>query len=260
MGETKIEWADRTWNAITGCSPISEGCANCYAKRMATRLAGRCGYPKDDPFRVAFHRDRVKEPLKWKRPQRVFVCSMSDLFHDSVSHWWLDDIFDTMIHANQHTYMLLTKRPQNVMPFLSAATPDQRKFMRERAWLGVTAENQRRADERISVLMKIPAAVRFVSLEPLLEGVSPSPLVPCPRCTPTHYEFATKWLDWVIVGPETGPNRRPCKLEWIESIIEECREVSIPCFVKAIPLNGRISKNMDEWPEHLRVRQFPNVG
>lgn len=176
MSDTKIEWADKVWNPVTGCTPISEGCANCYAARMAKRLAGRYGYPKDEPFSVTSHPNKLDEPYHWLLPQKVFVCSMGDLFHENVG---LSDLWQ--IHSKmrlygrpdgmrKHTFMILTKRPQRMAEFYrrypSYGFPDNPNL-----WIGVTAENQRTADERIPILLQIPAAKRFVSVEPMLGPV-----------------------------------------------------------------------------------------
>jgi len=193
MSTTKIEWATKSWNPVTGCSPISEGCANCYAKRMSARLSGRYGYPKDEPFRVTFHPDKLDEPTHWRKPQKVFVCSMGDLFHEDVTDEALLQIFNIMREANRHTYMLLTKRPARMKDFCSRLRFDHNGYgkvfltkatddcinnsslplmpLLRWVWLGVTAENQRTADERIPILLQIPAAVRFVSCEPMLSRI-----------------------------------------------------------------------------------------
>ncbi len=240
---SKIEWTDKTWNPVTGCTPISEGCQNCYAARMAKRLAGRFGYTKDDPFKPGVvHHNQMDKPYHWKKPQKIFVCSMGDLFHPMNEIKDINSVFIRMCMADWHTYMVLTKRPHEFKKFLSIGTGW--RGMLENVWFGVTAENQKRADERIPILLEITAAVRFVSVEPILETVD------------------VVWrggIDWVIVGPETGPGRRECKIDWIERIAEDCMIQDIPLFIKAIPLNGKISKNMDEWPEHLRLREFPKT-
>ncbi len=200
MGDkSKIEWTESTWNTITGCSPVSEGCANCYAKREAEgRLRGKFGYPQDEPFRVTFHgEDRLNDPLRWKRPRKIFVCSMGDLFHEDVPFVWIDKVFQVMSECKQHRFMLLTKRPERMKSyFLGFRDEAEEKAEQEirskpfwlrlecdlyrnanaqfrrqplaNVWLGVTAENQERADERIPVLLQIPAAKHFVSVEPML--------------------------------------------------------------------------------------------
>jgi len=241
MSTTKIEWTrdingnpGKTWNPITGCTPISEGCEHCYARRMAQRLKGRYGYPEDDPFRVTFHPDRLDQPLKWKKPRMVFVCSMGDLFHEDVKDEWIDSIFSTMIstYYGYHTYLILTKRPQRMKAYLS-----RRKYTGKhsfRIWLGVTCENQQRADERIPILLQIPAAVRFVSIEPMLGPVDLTFINP-------FDDFHTDALDtpdpsyklhWVILGGETGPGARPMHPDWARSVRDQCQAAGVPFFFK----------------------------
>jgi protein gp37 len=270
MGKSRIEWTDHTWNPVTGCTPISEGCQNCWAKRMSARLAGRYGYPKDDPFRVTFHHDKLSEPMHWRKPQKVFVCSMGDLFHDDVTDEDLLQVFNMMREANRHTYMILTKRPERMKDFCSRLRFDHndagRVFLSNKpddwindsslplmpllrwVWLGVTAENQARADERIPILLQIPAAVRFVSVEPMLGPVdlekTPAGDILC-RCDGCMRVTRDTRLDWVIAGPETGPHARPCKREWVAGLYEQCRAAGVPLFDKRDILGKRIR----EWPE-----------
>ena len=174
---TKIEWANETWNPVTGCTPISAGCKNCYAARMAKRLAGRYGYPKDDPFSVTMHPDRLHIPGDWKKPRRIFVCSMGDIFHERVEWNWLFSIFQIAASLKRHTFLFLTKRPHNAYKFLAGdgGFHLQRQGLGnwpfENIWIGVTAENQKAAAERIPVFLQTPAAVRFVSVEPMLSPV-----------------------------------------------------------------------------------------
>lgn len=237
MGITKIEWADHSWNPITGCSPVSEGCQNCYAKRMAYRLKGRYGYLKDDPFRVTFHSDRLEEPLYWKKPSRIFVCSMGDLFHAEVKHEWIDKIWEIMAFCHQHTFLILTKRPQNIESMLYGSS---QIVCRElgggdylpNLWLGVSVENQRTADERISVLLQIPAAKRFVSVEPMLSEID---LLP-------YLNPYSKRLDQIICGCESGPKRRMTEINWVRNLRDQCRHVEIPFFLKQIEINWKVVK------------------
>jgi protein gp37 len=207
---TTIEWTDKTWNPITGCTKISPGCRNCYAERMAKRLAGRHGYPADEPFRVTFHPERLEEPLRWKKPQDVFVCSMGDLFHEDVPTGWVYHVFDVMAEARQHTFQILTKRPENIRGKLYEGRP---RYMAAtdylpNVWLGVSAEDQKRADERSRWLLKVPAAVRLLSLEPLLGPVEIGLATPCDRDCAEYQDAecpATSGLcimqgqfDWII--------------------------------------------------------------
>lgn len=267
MSKTLIEYVDRTWNPISGCTPISEGCANCYAARMAKRLAGRYGYPKDEPFRPGtIHDNRLNEPYLWKSPQRVFVCSMGDLFHPDVSVTYLEEVLARITHVPQHTFMILTKRADR----LKLLTPDRLRISRTdkwplpNLWLGVTAENQRTADERIPILLQIPAAKHFVSVEPMLEpvnlnairigtqypngGDNPEPY--CIDAFKTHlvfgdegdYEFEK--LDWVIAGPETGPRARPTSVDWVRDLQRQCSAAGVPFFDK----KDLLGETIQEWP------------
>lgn len=209
MNRTKIPWADYTWTPIEGCSPASEGCAHCYAAAMAHRFGRPWG-------RAVFHPERLDQPAKVKKPSRVFVCSTSDFWHASVDPQWHNDVFCAMARARQHTYFLLTKRPQHI-PFSYEPPPN--------VWLGVTCENQARADERWPILCQINAAVRFVSVEPMLGPV-------------TFNGFASR-PDWVIAGPETGAGARQCQVEWMRNLSAES-----PCFFDK--RNGVAVRR--EWP------------
>ena len=247
---TRIEWAEETWNPITGCTPVSEGCAHCYAKRMANRFAGRYGYPADEPFRVTFHEDKVDAPLHWRKPRLLFVCSMGDLFHDDVRPEWLARIMDTMstwfatgdpATEWRHKYLLLTKRPQNVIPKLEEATEWADEHLPgDRAWnawlyavdalipsnigLGVTVENQWRAEERVPQLLSIPAAFRFVSYEPALGSIDWG-----------YWPYA---LDWIIAGAETGPGARSAHDAWFRRTRLACRQTDTPFLLKKINAQG----------------------
>lgn len=239
MGKTRIEWTDVTWSPVTGCAPISEGCENCYARRMAKRLRGRCGYPADEPFKVTLHPERLDEPLKWKKPRRVFVCSMGDLFHEDVPRWMRFEVMDIILQAKQHTFLILTKRPANMKEFFEWYYNKAGRTIEtiKNLWLGVTAENQARADERIPILLQIPAAVRFVSVEPMLGQVNIAGYLGFngPRRMGdglTYYWTAPK-LDWVICGGETGPGARPMHPDWARSIRDQCQESGTPFFFKS---------------------------
>ena len=235
---TKIEWAEESWNPVTGCSPISAGCQNCYARRMAQRLKGRFGYPEDDPFKVTFHIDRLDQPHRWKKPRRIFVCSMSDLFHKDVKGDWMWRILDSAYDSpsyHRHLFLFLTKRPEKM-----AAEMDN--WMRckalsslpKRWWLGITAENQQTADERIPILLQIPAAKRFVSIEPMLGPIDLAgddggqPYFPFDNEEGT----VTSGLDWVIVGGESGSRARPMHPDWVRSVRDQCQEARVPFFFK----------------------------
>lgn len=215
MAKTKIEWTAYTWNPITGCRPISDGCVHCYAKRMATRLAGRCGYPAEQPFQPGIvHEKTLQQPDFPKKPTHIFVCSMGDLFHEVVTDDLIQRVFAVMQHYPQHTFQLLTKRSKRLLRF--AQTLDQ---WPTNVWVGVTVEHSNSLClDRLFKLAQIPAPVRFVSVEPMIGAVELTPLLPS--------------LDWVICGAETGPQARPCDLNWVRSLRDQCIEYRIPFFFK----------------------------
>jgi protein gp37 len=276
---SKIEWTDHTWNPVTGCSKISPGCAHCYAERMSKRLAGRCGYPADEPFAVTMHPERLEEPLHWKKPRMIFVCSMGDLFHKDVPDEWILQVFNTMRACEAlelgHTFQILTKRPERMRDICQRLRWDGRGLGRlwiahsaddpgyrlmggkgctglQRVWLGVTAEDQQRADERIPLLLQTPAAVRFVSVEPMLGPVRlmdhyysylegwelvadhdagcPGGGPYCEIHCPVPVQERTAKIDWVICGGETGPGARPMHPEWVRSLHDQCKAAEVPFF------------------------------
>ena len=233
MSKTRIEWADSVWNPVTGCTPISEACENCYAKRMSKRLAGRCGYPKDEPFRVTLHPDRLGQPLHWKKPRRIFICSMGDLFHEDVDDGFLCRVFEAIAVAEQHTFMILTKRPERMREFFERCGHG----IWDNLLLGVTAENQQRADERIPILLQIPAVRRFVSVEPMLGPVNPVAALDAAIVIEGKVEIPAvdgidNWLHWVICGGETGPGARPMHPDWVRSLRDQCQSAGVPFFLK----------------------------
>ena len=267
MMGTKIEWVKNqdgtrgvTWNPITGCSKISPGCKNCYAEKMSKRLAGRFGYPEDDPFRVTFHPDKVYLPMDWKKPRTIFVCSMGDLFHENVDISWIRAMVEVMLAADQHTYQILTKRPQRMKECLDwlfdgRLLPNK---LPDHIWLGVTAENQEQADKRIPILLRIPAAVHFVSIEPMLSLVNMYRHLPgdidSGGFDPQGFSISLdSWpgVDWVIVGAETGPGKRPMDLDWARSLRDQCQAAGVPFFFKKDSngnreLDGRLWEQMPE--------------
>jgi len=224
MTRTRIEWATHVWNPVTGCTPVSEGCDHCYARRMAKRLAGRCGYPADDPFRLTIHEDKIEEPLHWrKRRPKVFVCSMGDLFHEGMPWSVLMRIWNVMRRARDCKFIVLTKRPERMWEFVVTAN-----LVLSNVWLGVTTETQERANKRIAVLLQIPAARRLVSVEPMLEPID---IVIAANSGPA-LDVTRNWLDWVIVGGETGPGARPMHSEWVRSLRGQCLQTRVPFFFK----------------------------
>jgi len=252
---SKIEWTDETWNPITGCTKISEGCKNCYAEKMAKRLAGRFGYPADDPFKVTFHPDKLNQPLKWKKPRRIFVTSMGDLFNPDVTFDFINKIYAIQNQASQHKYLWLTKRPEIMWEWVEQwkMKTGQPKLW-SHTWLGVSVENQRAADERIPILLQIPAAVRFVSVEPMLGGVDLTSVgsnshsfqrTNVLRGTIAMFVqpvWTTQKIDWVICGCESGQNRRFTNWNWIENLKNQCVQANVPFFLKQIWNGYRIVK------------------
>ncbi len=205
-----IEWTEATWNPVTGCTQISPGCANCYAKTFAERFRGVPGHPYEMGFDLTLRHDRVEQPLQWKKPKLIFVNSMSDLFHDDVPDEFVFRVFETMEAAHWHTFQLLTKRPER----LAELAP--RLPFPDNLWVGVSVENQRWTS-RIDDLRGVPAAVRFLSCEPLL-----GPLT----------ELDLTNIHWVIVGGESGHGARPMKAEWARGVRDQCTAAGVPFFFK----------------------------
>ena len=223
---TNIEWATETWSPITGCTPISPGCKNCYAARMAKRLAGRFGYPADEPFRPTFHEDRLDQPFKWKKRRMIFVCSMGDLFvglPPPEGSWpIIDRILGVCNDAPQHIFLLLTKRPEAAWYYFNSPmyrAPGLRsELLAENIWFGVTAENQALYDERWNIAAQIPAAVHFVSGGPLLG--------------PIDIAKHEQRPDWFIVEGESGPGARCMLVDWARSLRDQCQAAGVPYFFK----------------------------
>ncbi len=210
MSVTTIEWTEATWNPVTGCSKVSPGCANCYAERMAKRLQAM-GQPNyRDGFAVRTHERMLALPLTWSKPRMVFVNSMGDLFHEDVSLDFIRQVFHVMLVTPRHTYQLLTKRAER----LAAVAPDL--TWPGNVWMGVTVEDNERL-LRVERLSEVPAAVRFLSVEPLL---GPLP------------DLSLAEIDWVIVGGESGPGARPMREEWVVAIRDSCVAQSVPFFFK----------------------------
>lgn len=269
---TKIEWVQaqdgargESWNPVTGCSPCSAGCLNCYAGRMAQRLKGRYGYPKDNPFRVTFHPDKLNQPLRWKKPRRIFTVSMGDLFHKDVKWNWQYKIFEIMVINQNHTYLVLTKRPERMQKVLADVWFHlcrnypwlQNNLPLKNVWIGITAENQEMADKRIPILLQIPAAVRFISVEPMLSDIDLKLHDYAKSCG--SRSVRRQFLNWILCGTESGAKRRPAKIEWIRNLKDQCVSAGIPFFMKQIEHNDRVSHNMDEWPDDLGIREFPSI-
>ena len=240
MSKTKIEWTSHSWNPITGCSKISPGCRNCYAERMARRLAGRYGYPEaPHHFDVTLHYNKRDEPVRRRKPTMYFVCSMGDLFHEDVEWADIAEIWEVMDWAEQHTFQVLTKRPRRMLKFLldywmqseyhsGAVLPN--------VWLGVSVENQATADERRTDFEAVPAAVKFVSYEPALGSLNWS-----------GWEFVRQ----IISGGETGPGARPSHPNWYRATRDFCQENDIAYFHKH---NGMyvLANGYNQWGTWLK--------
>lgn len=209
--KSTIEWTEATWNPVTGCTKVSPGCAHCYAETFAERFRGVPGHPYENGFDLQLRPERLRIPLDWKRPRLVFVNSMSDLFHESVPDEFIIEVFQTMREAEQHTFQVLTKRPDR------AATMSESRLLGfpDNVWMGTSVENQRWTT-RVDDLCRIDARVRFLSCEPLL-----GPL-----------QLNLSGVQWVIVGGESGPGARPMKPEWAESIRDQCVDANVPFFFK----------------------------
>lgn len=296
MGDTTIEWtrnADgsqgKTWNPTSGCSKVSQGCKNCYAERVFPRP-----YPGRKFTDVRTHEDRLMQPLSWRKPQRVFVNSMSDLFHDDIPTTFIDRVWTVMLLSPQHTYMVLTKRPERMQAYLSDPNLYERVLRvadheirpkrpelgnvgisnpstQPARWImvGVSVEDQETADYRIPLLLQTPAAIRFLSCEPLLgpidltsvewpgkgghrvdalrrgywnrEGVlamGPCDDLGAPRGGFTNHSDMER-IDWVIVGSESGPKARPSDIEWVRAIRDQCTGASVPFFWKQHVVGGK---------------------
>lgn len=248
MGKTEISWTEFTWNPVTGCDKISAGCKNCYAESIANR------FWKDRKFTdIEYHLDRIFTPQKIKKPSMIFVNSMSDLFHEKLSTQMIFQIYQSMKESPQHIFQVLTKRPENMLRFLRESV----KSTLSNVWYGVSAENQKYADERIPLLLQTPAKIRWVSIEPMLGPIdlNKKELL----IDKTRFKLTIgNYLDWVVVGCESGPKKRECKIEWIESIVEQCKAANVPVFVKQIQINGKVEKDINNFPDHLKIQEYPN--
>ena len=207
---TGIEWTEATWNPVTGCNKVSPGCKNCYAERLSMRLQKMRSPKYARGFEVALHPKSLKDPMKWKKPRLVFVNSMSDLFHEKIPVDYIDSVFEVMVRCPQHTFQILTKRPEQASLL---HLPWARNI-----WLGVSVESEAYI-ERVRSLLRIPSIVRFVSAEPLLG--------PLPSLGPYMDD-----LDWIIAGGESGPHCRPMDPDWARGIRDMCVRTHVPFFFK----------------------------
>lgn len=305
MGDTSIQWTDKTWNPVRGCSRVSEGCRHCYAERQAARFSGphrpfdgfvriQTGIGPQWTGKVELIESHLTDPLHWKKPQRVFVNSMSDLFHEGLDDEVISAVFAVMSQSPQHTFQILTKRPKRMLEWFSRSfvtdgveeagitrfpwchANTEGRWPLPNVWLGVSPHDQPSADAMIPLLMRVPAFIRFISYEPALG----------PLDIADYLGSKDKGeLDWVIVGGESGPNARPFNLDWARSMIAQCRDERVACFIKQLgsrPFSGhslhkkihhrstdgnlylklsdRKGGDPEEWPEDLRVREFPGTA
>lgn len=233
--KSNIEWTEMTWNPVTGCTKISQGCKHCYAERMAKRLTAMGSERYRNGFQVTLHPDLLDVPHKWRRPRVVFVNSMSDLFHEDIPDDYIARVFETMRECPQHTFQVLTKRADRLVEL------GGKLIWPRNVWMGVSVEDVR-VISRVDRLRAVPASVRFLSLEPLIGPLESIPL---------------KGIDWAIVGGESGPRARPMKREWVTSILRQCRAAGVAFFFKQW---GGVRKDMtgrklngtyyNEMPQH----------
>lgn len=286
--KTGIEWTDATWNPVRGCTRVSEGCRNCYAETVAARfngpgqpyegLASRTSSGPRWTGKVRFVEEHLTQPIRWKRPRKIFVNSMSDLFHESLSFEQIDQVMGIISAADQHIFQVLTKRPKRMREYFSSRTfvgcwrgpkPEPLPWL----WLGTSVEDQSTADERVPELLGTPAALRFVSYEPALGAVDftkvdlqkrdrdwetwTDALAGAAFTCDSHAEVDVECnrLDWIICGGESGPNARPMHPDWARSVRDQCQAAGVPFFFKqwgewvdaSHPLFGRLPEAALAW-------------
>lgn len=234
MAETTgIEWTDATWNPVTGCTKVSPGCAHCYAEAITLRFR-RGGPFLPGKTTIKTHPERLSHPGKWRQPKRIFVNSMSDLFHEDIPPAFLDDVFRVMAENSRHTFQILTKRPEQMMEYVERTG---HRPWPPNVWAGVSVENQYWADRRIPLLAQVPASIRFLSVEPLLKAVTLDPWLR--EIGPNDWPLLLDILHWIIVGAESGPRARPMLLQWVRDIRDECIRAGVAFFFKQSLENGR---------------------
>lgn len=292
MAKTQIEWTDMVWNPFVGCTIISPGCTNCYAMRMGARIeAMQVGLRPS--FQTAPHyagttkkvrgkavwtgklgiapESTLLAPLGWRKPKRIFVNSMGDLHHEAATFEMIDRVVRVMVKTPQHVYQILTKRASGMQAYWSDPELAERvgaPTPLPNVWLGASAERQQEADERIPLLLQTPAAVRFVSAEPLLAPVDFGKHLG----TAENHDDLRGLLSWIIIGGESGPGARPMATNWAIAIVDQCCAAGVACFVKQLGARPYAQHEIcresfrfkdpaggdpTEWPAHLRVREFP---
>ena len=300
MGDkTKIEWCDATWSPIVGCTRVSEGCRFCYSERFMARFSGVPGHKFEGISNftpagphwsgiVRLSEKDLDQPLHWRKPKRIFVNSISDTFHEKVPDTWLHKIFNAMIVANHHTYMILTKRPERMLEVTQQFFDGKdREYIQQgvpkHIWLGVSCEDQKTADERIPLLLQTPAAVRFISYEPALGPLSIRQWLHREEMVEQFPKQAIQRISWVICGGESGPGSRLFDIQWARDLRDQCKAAGTPYFLKQLGTNpydlkkfclmlkaniitgtcmklkARKGGDWSEWPEDLRIREFPKV-
>lgn len=243
---TQIEWTDATWNPVTGCTKLTRGCDLCYAERFAERFRDVPGHPFESGFDLKLRPERVAQPLSWRQPRRIFVNSMSDLFHKEIPTSFIDSVFDTMELANWHTYQVLTKRSSLMTRYLRRRY--ENSLAPQHIWLGVSIEDQKNT-VRLRHLKAAPASTKFVSFEPLLGAVGTVDLT---------------GIDWAIVGGESGPRARPMAEEWVLEIRDQCRRDKVAFFFKQWggirPKSGGRLLRGREWNNYPRIPNRKTVN
>lgn len=249
LNKSGVSWTDYSWGIVDGCTKVSEACAHCYAEPMITR------FQPDRKFtQIRTHPERLEAPLNTKKPGRVFVAPLGDLFHPDVPHEFIYKVIKMMLYTQHHTFQILTKRPERMYEFVKWYIMQTTEQLPDNIWLGVTAENQQRADERIPLLLQIPAAVRFVSVEPMLGPVdlhkymwpvcwhwdakykTPQEAIAAGAFAEKHRQGLisahAEFIDWVICGGESGSNARPMHPDWARSLRDQCIAAGVPFFFK----------------------------
>lgn len=247
-----IEWTDATWNPVRGCTKVSPGCKHCYAERFAERFRGVPGHPFEQGFDLRLVPNKLFEPLTWSRSRRIFVNSMSDLFHCGVPNSYIADVVDVMRRADWHIYQVLTKRSDRMQEFVNEKIVDA--LTMAHVWWGVSVENRQYGLPRIKHLQETGVAVRFLSVEPLLEDLG---------------DIDLSGIAWVIVGGESGPGAREMKPEWVERILRMCQEQCVPFFFKqwggkrkkstGRMLHGRTYDEFPKLPPSMRIDALAGV-
>jgi protein gp37 len=213
--QSKIEWTDATWNPVRGCTKVSPGCKHCYAETFAERFRGVPGHPYEQGFDLRMVPSKLYVPCEWKQPRRIFVNSMSDLFHEDVPDSYIQQVAEVMKEANWHTYQVLTKRAKRLKKLLNG--PLLAFSQLSHIWWGVSVENKKHGLPRIEDLRATPAIVKFLSIEPLLEDLG---------------QIDLTGISWIIVGGESGPGAREMKIDWVRSIRQQCLVSDVPFFFK----------------------------